>query len=146
MIDIAQLKDNLDQYKKKLKSKGYTGNLDDILAKNEVKNNIQVKLDELKNIKNTLSKEIGELAQKGASIDTQRKESDSLSNEIEILQKDFDVLKNTLEEELLSIPNIPDDDVPEGTDESSNLELEQIFYKQLDNGPDHVEIGELMGL
>ena len=146
MIDITQLKDNLDQYKKKLKSKGYAGNLDDILSKNEAKNNIQVKLDEIKNTKNTLSKEIGVLAQKGASIDTQRNESDSLSNEIEILQKDFDVLKNTLEEEILSIPNIPDDDVPEGTDESSNLELEQIVYKQLDNGPDHVEIGELLGL
>ena len=39
MIDIADLKDNLDQYKKKLKSKGYLGNLDEILSKNEAKNN-----------------------------------------------------------------------------------------------------------
>ena len=44
------------------------------------------------------------------------------------------------------IPNLPDDDVPEGTDESSNLELEKIIYKQSDNGPDHVEIGELIEL
>ena len=44
------------------------------------------------------------------------------------------------------IPNIPDDDVPEGTDGSSNLELEKIIYKQSDNGPDHVEIGELIEL
>ena len=73
MIDIAHLKDNLDQYKKKLKSKGYVGNLDEILSKNEAKNNIQVKLDEIKNTKNILSKEIGVLAQKGASIDTQKK-------------------------------------------------------------------------
>ena len=54
MIDIAHLKDNLDQYKKKLKSKGYVGNLDEILFKNESKNNIQVKLDEIKNTKNIL--------------------------------------------------------------------------------------------
>ena len=146
MIDIAHLKDNLDQYKKKLKSKGYVGNLDEILSKNEAKNNIQVKLDEIKNTKNILSKEIGVLAQKGASIDKQKKQSDSLSNEIEILQKDFDVLKNELEEEMLSIPNIPDDDVPEGKDESFNLELEQIIYEQLEKGPDHVEIGEMLDL
>ena len=69
-----------------------------------------------------------------------------LSNEIQILQKKFDVLNNKLEKELLLIPNIPDDDVPEGTDESSNLELEKIIYKQSDNGPDHVEIGELIEL
>ena len=41
MIDIAHLKDNLDQYKKKLKSKGYVGNLDEILSKNEAKNNTE---------------------------------------------------------------------------------------------------------
>ena len=75
-----------------------------------------------------------------------KKRSDSLSNEIELLQNDFDVLKKELEEELLSIPNIPDEDVPVGEDESSNLELEKIIYKQVESGPDHVEIGEHLGL
>ena len=126
--------------------KGYTGNLDEIISKHESKNNIQVKLDDLKNKKNVLSKEIGTLAQKGESIDAQKKQSEELSNEIQILQEEFDVLNSNLEKELLLIPNIPDDDVPEGTDESSNLELEKIIYKQSDNGPDHVEIGELIEL
>ena len=146
MIDITQLKEHLDHYKKKLALKGYTGNLDEITSKHEYKNNIQVKLDDLKNKKNVLSKEIGTLAQKGESIDEQKKQSEELSNEIQILQGEFDVLNSNLEKELLLIPNIPDDDVPEGTDESSNLELEKIIYKQSDNGPDHVEIGELIEL
>ena len=146
MIDITQLKEHLDHYKKKLTLKGYTGNLNEIISKHESKNNIQVKLDDLKNKKNVLSKEIGTLAQKGESIDEQKKQSEELSNEIQILQEEFDVLNSNLEKELLLIPNIPDDDVPEGTDESSNLELEKIIYKQSDNGPDHVEIGELIEL
>ena len=146
MIDITQLKEHLDHYKKKLALKGYTGNLDEIISKHESKNNIQVKLDELKNKKNVISKEIGTLAQKSESIDEQKKQSEELSNEIQILQEEFDVLNSNLEKELLLIPNIPDDDVPEGTDESSNLELEKIIYKQSDNGPDHVEIGELIEL
>ena len=146
MIDITQLKEHFDHYKKKLALKGYTGNLDEIISKHESKNNIQVKLDDLKNKKNVLSKEIGTLAQKGESIDAQKKQSEELSNEIQILQEEFDVLNSNLEKELLLIPNIPDDDVPEGTDESSNLELEKIIYKQSDNGPDHVEIGELIEL
>ena len=146
MIDITQLKEHLDHYKKKLALKGYTGNLDEITSKHEYKNNIQVKLDDLKNKKNVLSKEIGTLAQKGEYIDAQKKQSEELSNEIQILQEEFDVLNSNLEKELLLIPNIPDDDVPEGTDESSNLELEKIIYKQSDNGPDHVEIGELIEL
>ena len=146
MIDITQLKEHLDHHKKKLALKGYAGNLDEIISKHESKNNIQVKLDDLKNKKNVLSKEIGTLAQKGESIDEQKKQSEELSNEIQILQEEFDVLNSNLEKELLLIPNIPDDDVPEGTDESSNLELEKIIYKQSDNGPDHVEIGELIEL
>ena len=146
MIDITQLKEHLDHYKKKLALKGYTGNLDEIISKHESKNNIQVKLDDLKNKKNVLSKEIGTLAQKGESIDAQKKQSEELSNEIQILQEEFDVLNSNLEKELLLIPNLPDDDVPEGTDESSNFELEKVIYKQSDNGPDHVEIGELIEL
>ena len=146
MIDIGHLKNNLDQYRKKLESKGYEGNLNDIISKYESKNDIQVKLDDLKNAKNILSKEIGTLAQDGKSIDEMKKQSDSLSNEIELLQNDFNVLKNELEEELLSIPNIPDDDVPEGVDEASNLELEKIIYNQAESGPDHVEIGEQLDL
>ncbi len=146
MIDIGHLKNNLDQHRKKLKSKGFKGNLNDIILKYESKNDIQVKLDDLKNAKNILSKEIGTLAQEGKSIDEMKKQSDSLSNEIELLQNDFDVLKNELEEELLSIPNIPDDDVPEGVDEASNLELEKIIYNQAESGPDHVEIGEQLDL
>ena len=146
MIDIAHLKENLDHYKKKLESKGYKGNLADILSKYESKNDTQVKLDDEKNIKNVLSKEIGILAQKGKSVDDKKKQSEILSKNIETLQKKFDALKDKLEEELLLIPNIPDDDVPEGTDESSNLELEKIIYTQSENGPDHVEIGELLDL
>ena len=75
MIDIAHLKENLDYYNKKLDLKGYTGNLNEIISKHESKNNIQVKLDDLKNKKNVLSKEIGTLAQKGESIDAQKKQS-----------------------------------------------------------------------
>ena len=146
MIDIGHLKNNLDQHRKKLESKGFKGNLNDIILKYESKNDIQVKLDDLKNAKNILSKEIGTLAQEGKSIDEMKKQSDSLSKEIELLQNDFDVLKNELEEELLSIPNIPDDDVPEGVDEASNLELEKIIYNQAESGPDHVEIGEQLDL
>ena len=146
MIDIALIKENLDHFKKKLESKGYKGNLNDVVSKYESKNNIQVKLDEIKNLKNVLSKEIGVLAQKGESIEERKKQSESLSNEIELLQNDFDVLKIELEEELFSMPNIPDEDVPEGVDESSNLVLEEVIFKQAESGPDHVEIGELLQL
>ena len=54
MIDIGHLKNNLDQHRKKLESKGYEGNLNDIISKYESKNDTQVNLDDLKNAKSAV--------------------------------------------------------------------------------------------
>ena len=59
MIDLIDLKENLDIYKKGLSAKGCDIDLDNLLKKNISKNALQVELDELKGQRNTLSKEIG---------------------------------------------------------------------------------------
>ena len=146
MINIADLKDRLDLYKEKLDLKGYKGNLEDILSRTETKNLLQKTLDELKSTKNSISKEIGALASKGQSIDKLKIESETISSKIETLQSEYDNIKKALELELLTIPNLPDNDVPHGTDESLNDELGQIVFTQNYDGIDHVEIGALVGL
>jgi seryl-tRNA synthetase len=146
MINIADLKDNIELYKKKLELKGYTGNLDELNNLISSKNLLQTELDELKNNKNSVSKEIGILASKDQDIGSLKKQSEQISSEIESKQKDFDKLKITLESELLEIPNLPDDDVPIGSDESSNKEIDKKIYNQMSGSPDHVEIGEAIGL
>ena len=146
MINIADLKDRLDLYKEKLDLKGYKGNLEDILSRTETKNLLQKTLDELKSTKNSISKEIGVLASKGQSIDKLKIESETISSKIETLQSEYDNIKKALELELLTIPNLPDNDVPHGTDESFNDELGQIVFAQNYDGIDHVEIGALVGL
>jgi seryl-tRNA synthetase len=136
----------LDLYKEKLDLKGYKGNLEDILSRTETKNLLQKTLDELKSTKNSISKEIGVLASKGQSIDKLKIESETISSKIETLQSEYDNIKKALELELLTIPNLPDNDVPHGTDESFNDELGQIVFAQNYDGIDHVEIGALVGL
>ena len=146
MINIADLRDRLDLYKERLNLKGYKGNLEDILTRTETKNLLQKTLDELKSTKNSISKEIGVLASKGQSIDKLKIESETISSKIETLQSEYDNIKKALELELLTIPNLPDNDVPHGTDESFNDELGQIVFAQNSDGIDHVEIGALVGL
>ena len=146
MINISDLKNKLDLYKEKLNLKGYTGDLGSLLEKTETKNSIQTRLDDLKSNKNSISKEIGILASKGEPIEQLKNDSETINAEIESLQDEFDSLKKALEAELLTIPNLPDNDVPRGSDESSNHELEQIIFTQASDGPDHVEIGNLLGL
>ena len=146
MINISNLKDNFELCKKKLELKGYTGDLNNLNIQINSKNSLQTELDELKNKKNSVSKQIGIKASNGEKIDVLKKDSDEISSEIEKKQTVFNNLKTVLEAQLLEIPNLPDDDVPIGSDESCNKEIDIKIYNQKSGGPDHVEIGEAIGL
>ena len=146
MIDLIDLKENLDIYKKGLSAKGCDIDLEDLLKKNISKNALQVELDELKGQRNALSKEIGSLSSKGEDSSDLKKESEKIGLKIESLQKQFEQEKLEFESILLQIPNLPDTDVPFGNDESSNQEIFTKVFTQANNGLDHVEIGEKLGL
>tara|TARA_B100002052_G_scaffold290545_1_gene309289 strand:- start:7538 stop:8797 length:1260 start_codon:yes stop_codon:yes gene_type:complete len=146
MIDLIDLKENLDIYKKGLSAKGCDIDLEDLLKKNISKNALQVELDELKGQRNTLSKEIGSLSSRGENSNDLKKESEKIGLKIESLQKQFEQEKLEFESILLQIPNLPDTDVPFGNDESSNQEIFTKVFTQANNGLDHVEIGEKLGL
>ena len=146
MIDLIDLKENLDIYKKGLSAKGCDIDLEDLLKKNISKNALQVELDELKGQRNTLSKEIGSLSSRGEDSNDLKKESEKIGLKIESLQKQFEQEKLEFESILLQIPNLPDTDVPFGNDESSNQEIFTKVFTQANNGLDHVEIGEKLGL
>ena len=146
MIDLIDLKENLDIYKKGLSAKGCDIDLEDLLKKNISKNTLQVELDELKGQRNTLSKEIGSLSSRGEDSNDLKKESEKIGLKIESLQKQFEQEKLEFESILLQIPNLPDTDVPFGNDESSNQEIFTKVFTQANNGLDHVEIGEKLGL
>ena len=146
MIDLNELKENLALYKKGLSAKGCKVDLEDLINKNSKKNTIQTKLDELKSQKNNLSKEIGTLASKGEDTKKLKNDSENLNKDIDQLQNDFDLLKTDIDTIMLQIPNLPDSDVPIGGDESDNKEINKKIFTQHNDGLDHVEIGEKLGL
>tara|TARA_Y100000590_G_scaffold86769_3_gene97111 strand:- start:1795 stop:3054 length:1260 start_codon:yes stop_codon:yes gene_type:complete len=146
MIDLIDLKENLELYKKGLSAKGCDVDLADLLKRNSQKNSIQTELDELKSQKNNLSKEIGALTSKGEDIKKLKDESESLNKKIDALQDEFNLLKSDLDSIMLQIPNLPDSDVPIGQDESMNKEINTKIFTQSNKGLDHVEIGEKLGL
>ena len=90
MIDLIDLKENLDIYKKGLSAKGCDIDLEDLLKKNISKNALQVELDELKGQRNTLSKEIGSLSSRGEDSNDLKKESEKIGLKIESMQKQFE--------------------------------------------------------
>ena len=146
MIDINFHKKDLDSLQKKLSLKGSDINLQELMLSIEQKNSLQVDLDDLKNKKNLISKEIGILAKKNEDISDLKKQSEEISNSITTIQNEYDDLNTQINAVLLNIPNIPDDDVPQGDDESANLEINKNIFKQNNDGLDHTVIGQRLGL
>ena len=146
MIDINFHKKDLDSLQNKLSLKGSDINLQELMLSIEQKNSLQVDLDDLKNKKNLISKEIGILAKKNEDISDLKKQSEEISNSITTIQNEYDDLNTQINAVLLNIPNIPDDDVPQGDDESANLEINKNIFKQNNDGLDHTEIGQRLGL
>ena len=105
---------------------------------------MQVELDDLKNKKNEISKLIGELAKNGENIDEHKNKSNGINHSIDTLQEKFNLAKTELSDLLLSIPNIPDDDVPLGSNEEANIVVSENIYTQKSDGLDHTQIGELI--
>ena len=146
MIDINFHKKDLYSLQNKLSLKGSDINLQELMLSIEQKNSLQVDLDDLKNKKNLISKEIGILAKKNEDISDLKKQSEEISNSITTIQNEYDDLNTQINALLLNIPNIPDDDVPQGDDESANLEINKNIFKQNNDGLDHTEIGQRLGL
>jgi seryl-tRNA synthetase len=112
--------------KRYLKYKTEKSNLEKLQAiQNEKSKLFQVYLKEKRDI-SELKKEVAE----------NKKEIAKLSNLVKELEQD-------LEDILMQIPNIPADEVPEGEDENSNVELEKILEpKNILNPKSHYELGE----
>ena len=144
MIDFNLLKNQGDLIAKKIHSRGENINISSLVTLNEQKNKLQAELDVLKNEKNQLSDTIGKLAKTGRDISDKKNLSLELNQKIETLLKSYEQISGEFKQKLLEIPNIPDNDVPEGSSEQDNIELNRKIFNQ-DQGLDHIEIGNRLG-
>ena len=131
MIDIKLIRENKELVKENIKKKFQDHKLplvDEIEKLDLEYRKIKTEGDELRNIKNEKSKEIGSLM-RDKKIDEANKLKDEISEyneKIDELNKKEEELEKTIREKMYLIPNIVADDVPVGKDDSCNVE-EQRF-------------------
>ena len=132
---IREKKQELADKLKKVRKADYSAELEQAFHIDEEKRNIQQKLDSAKANLNQLSSQIGELYKQGKTSlanETKAKTS-NLKEDIRQMKDRFTSLEKQLNDVLLLVPNVPNDLVPEGINESDN---EQVFvsdYKELGN-------------
>ncbi|OIQ26734.1 serine--tRNA ligase [uncultured Vibrio sp.] len=149
MLDSKLLRTELDETAAKLARRGFKLDVETISQLEEQRKSIQVEVENLQSTRNSISKQIG---QKMASGDKEgaeeiKKQIGTLGSDLEAKKTDLAELLAKLEEITLSVPNLPDDAVPSGKDESENVEISRWGEpKSYDfEVKDHVDLGELSG-
>ena len=109
---------------------------------------IQTRTEELQAQRNQLSKRIGQLKAKGEDASAAMAEVAGLADEQKAGAEHLEQLQRELHEMLMSLPNLPHDSVPQGTDEAANVEVRRWGVpRSFDFAPrDHVDVGAALGL
>ena len=145
MIDLKEIKTDLENNIEKLKSKGCEVDIKEVISLQEKKNSTQTSVDELKQEKNNLSKRIGQESANGSDVNKLKAEAENINKKIDSEVDRFNLLQSKFSELVAQIPNLPDDDVPRGDSEDHNIVLDEVIYRK-EEGIDHVEIGNKLGL
>ena len=140
MIDINLLRADPGKVKNSLKIKNYDLDSDLFIEIESKRKTFQTEVEDLKGLKNKLSKDFGELKrnnQDTSELSNQLEEiKKNLSEKEELLNKTLSQLSNFL----LDIPNIPHQDVEAGDSEEDNKVIKTFGNVQKKDSIDHLEI------
>ena len=148
MLEIKFIRQNLSAIKKAFKNRGENVDLDTLLAGDERRRARLLEVEELRHHRNTVSDEIAGLKKSGKNTDTLVAEMRQVSEKIKSLEKILSEDENTIQTILMGLPNIPNQSVPVGKDETENPVLKKIGDPpQFNFEPKpHWDIGENLGI
>ncbi|SFP12380.1 serine--tRNA ligase [Enterovibrio norvegicus] len=147
MLDSKLLRTELDATAEKLARRGFKLDVDTLRDLEEKRKSLQVCTEELQAERNSRSKSIGQAKAKGEDIQPLLAEVENLGDELNKAKAELADLQNELNAIVQSVPNVADDAVPVGKDESENVEISVWGEpKSYDfDVKDHVDLGELSG-
>ncbi|HSW26260.1 MAG TPA: serine--tRNA ligase [Burkholderiaceae bacterium] len=151
MLDITQLRRDLpgviDRLQRRQNPQTYldAGRFSALEAERK---QLQVRTEELQARRNTLSKQIGQLKGKGGDAAAEMAEVNRIAEEQKSGAARLEAIQSELALMLMSVPNLPQDDVPVGADETANAEVRRWGTpRSFDFTPkDHVDLGVALGV
>jgi seryl-tRNA synthetase len=148
MLDPQLLRSDLKQVATALTKRNMTLDVATIQQLEDKRKAIQVKTEELQALRNSKSKEIGQIKSKGEDAQSVMDEVAAIKSQLDESAKELDEIQHSLNEIVSGIPNIPHTSVPNGSTEDDNEEVRRWGEpKQFDfEAKDHVDLGEALGL
>ncbi|MBV1775794.1 serine--tRNA ligase [Burkholderiaceae bacterium DAT-1] len=148
MLDIQILRNDLEGVAKRLATRGFVLDTALIASLEQERKTLQTHTQELQARRNSTSKAIGQAKAKGEDVAPIMAEVENLKSELAANEQALAALQDKLNDVLLRIPNLPNENVPEGRDETGNVEVRRWGTPRTFDFEvkDHVDLGEPHGL
>ena len=143
MLDPKLIRNELPHIAERLSIRNITIDQASISSLDGQRKELQKRSEELQAERNTRAKSIGQAKARGEDIAPLLAETSRMGDELEETKKELAEVQSSLDDILLTLPNIVDASVPPGKDENDNLELRKVGEpRQFTFEPlDHIDIG-----
>jgi len=149
MLDPTLLRAELAATAERLKTtRGFAIDVEALQSIEAERKQIQVRTQELQNLRNTRSKAIGMAKGKGEDVAPLMAEVAAIGDELKASEARLEAIKAEIDAIASGIPNLPDASVPSGADETGNVEQHRWGTPRSFDFPvkDHVELGARDGM
>lgn len=148
MFDIRLLRSDPDAVRDAMRKRRGNVDIDSILAIDGQRRTAIYELEQLRARQNKAGESIAACKRTGANADDVIAEMKSIKEQTAALEEQVREVDEKLQEVLLTLPNVPDETVPVGTDETANQVVRVVGSPpSFDFEPkDHVEIAEGLGI
>ncbi len=147
MHDIRAIREAPEEFDRAMARRGLEPQAETILKLDAARREAQTELQRLQSRRNEASKEIGALKKQGGDAQALIDEVSGIKDRMTILEGEERIAADALRVHLGGLPNVPDGDVPDGSDESDNVELRRSGEPGRSNNPqEHNSVGEALGL
>ncbi|WP_028587939.1 serine--tRNA ligase [Desulfocurvus vexinensis] len=147
MLDLKFIRANMDTVRAALARRRAKVDLDAFTALDEARRALIQETEALKAERNAVSKEVGQRKREGQGADDLVARMGAVGERIKALDAELREVDAKVQDWLLSVPNMPDQSVPDGADEKDNPELLRWGAPpQFDFAPkEHWELGAALG-
>ncbi len=150
MLDLRWIREHPDAFDRSLERRGDQPLSDELLNLDAQRRGAQTRLQEMQERRNAASKQIGAAMQDGRKDEAEQLKAEvgEIKGEMEAVEAEEKQASDTLNDLLSGLPNILDDDVPDGADEDDNREVRTLGdIPNFGFEPkEHFDLGEALGL
>lgn len=126
MLDIKRLRSDFEGVKAALAKRSGNYDLEGFLELDTKRRELLAEVEVLKNKQNVVSKQVPVMKKEGKDVTAVLAEMKELSDEIKGIDQKVKEVDDTLQNILLTLPNLPNPQVPEGASDEDNIELRRV--------------------